>query len=107
MLSRSRLSISRPRRPSLAGLFVAALGLALATPLAAVIHGQLGVQHASIVYLLPVVAVGMGYGSWLAVATAVASFLLYDFFFVQPLYTFSIAAPEEWLDLLLFLVVAV
>lgn len=86
---------------------MAALGLALATPLAAVIHGQLGVQHASIVYLLPVVAVGMGYGSWLAVATAIASFLLYDFFFVPPLYTFSIAAPEEWLDLLLFLVVAI
>ena len=49
----------------------------------------------------------MGYGSWLAVATSVASFLLYDFFFVQPLYTFAIAAPEEWLDLLLFLVVAI
>ena len=49
----------------------------------------------------------MGYGSWMAVATSVASFLLYDFFFVQPLYTFSIAAPEEWLDLLLFLFVAI
>ena len=43
----------------------------------------------------------------MAVATSIASFLLYDFFFVQPLYTFSIAAPEEWLDLLLFLVVAI
>ena len=76
---------------------MAVLGLAVATLLAAVVHGRLGVQHASIVYLLPVVAIGMGYGSWLAVATSVASFLLYDFLFVQPLYTFSIAAPEEWL----------
>ncbi len=107
VLSRPHLSISRPHRPSLAGLFVAGLLLALATPLAAIVHGQLGVQHASIVYLLPVVAVGMGYGSWLAVATAVGSFLLYDFFFVQPLYTFPIAAAEEWLDLMLFLVVAI
>ena len=85
---------------------MAGLGLASATALAAVVHGPLGVQHASIVYLLPVLAVGMGYGSWLAVATAVISFLLYDFFFVQPLHTFAMAAPEEWLDLLLFLVVA-
>jgi two-component system sensor histidine kinase KdpD len=107
VLSRPHLSLSRPRRPSPAGLIVAVLGLVLATPLAGFVHGQLGVPDASIVFLLPVVAVGMGYGSWLAVATAVASFLLYDFFFVQPLYTFSISAPEEWLDLLLFLVVAI
>jgi two-component system sensor histidine kinase KdpD len=96
-----------PSRPPLAGLAVAALSLALATALAALIRYQLGVPHAATVYLLAVVAVGMGYGSWMAVATSLASFLLYDFFFVQPLYTFSIAAPEEWLDLLLFLVVAI
>ena len=86
---------------------VAVATLAVATALSAIIHLQLGVSDAAIVYLLAVVAVGMGYGSWMAVATSVASFLLYDFFFVKPLYTFSIAAPEEWLDLLLFLVVAI
>jgi two-component system sensor histidine kinase KdpD len=86
---------------------VASASLALATALAALVSGQLGVSDAAIVYLLAVVAVGMGYGSWLAVATSVASFLLYDFFFVQPVYTFAIASPDEWLDLLLFLVVAI
>jgi two-component system sensor histidine kinase KdpD len=88
-------------------LLVAAIGLTLATPLAGFLVGPLGVPDASVVYLLPVVAVGVAYGGWLAMATAVASFLLYDFFFVQPLYTFSISAPEEWLNLLLFLVVAI
>ena len=96
-----------PSRPPLTGLAVAAFSLAVATVLAALIRYQLGVPHAATVYLLAVVAVGMGYGSWMAVATSLASFLLYDFFFVQPLYTFSIAAPEEWLDLLLFLVMAI
>jgi two-component system sensor histidine kinase KdpD len=86
---------------------LAGLSLTLATALAALLHLQMGVSDAAIVYLLAVVAVGTGYGSWLAVGTSVASFLLYDFFFVQPLYTFAIAAPEEWLDLLLFLVVAI
>ena len=86
---------------------MAAISLTLATILAALVHLQFGVPDAAIVYMLAVVAVGMGYGSWMAVTTSVASFLLYDFFFVQPLYTFSIAAPEEWLDLLLFLVVAI
>jgi two-component system sensor histidine kinase KdpD len=96
-----------PSRPALAGLAIAALSLALTTALAALIRYQLGVPHAATVYLLAVVAVGMGYGSWMAVTTSLASFLLYDFFFVRPLYTFSIAAPEEWLDLLLFLIVAI
>ena len=96
-----------PSSPPLAGLAVAALSLAVATALAALIRYQLGVPHAATVYLLAIVAVGMGYGSWMAVTTSLASFLLYDFFFVRPLYTFSIAAPEEWLDLLLFLVVAI
>ena len=96
-----------PHRPALAGLAVAAFSLAVATALAALVRYQLGVPHAATVYLLAVVAVGMGYGSAMAVTTSLASFLLYDFFFVQPLYTFSIAAPEEWLDLMLFLVVAI
>ena len=107
MLSRFNLAIAHPHRPPVAGLALAALSLVLATALAALLHLQMGVSDAAIVYLLAVVAVGTGYGSWLAVGTSVASFLLYDFFFVQPLYTFAIAAPEEWLDLLLFLVVAI
>jgi two-component system sensor histidine kinase KdpD len=107
VLSRLRFSIARPSRPPLAGLALAGAGLALATVLAFVLVRWLNVPDAAIVYLLPVVAVGMAYGSWLAVGTSVASFLIYDFFFVNPLYTFSIAAPEEWLDLLLFLVVAI
>ncbi len=107
MLRRSSLALARPHRPRVAGLILAGVSLALATALAALARGPLGVSDAAIVYLLAVVAVGMGYGSWLAVATSVASFLLYDFFFVQPLYTFAVAAPDEWLDLLLFLVVAI
>ena len=98
--------ITRFRRP-FGAVVVAAVGLALTTMLTAFLESALGVPDASVVYLLPVVAVGMAFGSWPAVGTAVASFLLYDFFFVQPLYTFSITAPEEWLDLLLFLVVAI
>jgi two-component system sensor histidine kinase KdpD len=68
---------------------------------------QLGVTHASPVYLLAVVAVGMRWGTAPAVATSVAAFLAYDFLFVQPLYTFSVNSPEEWLNLLLLLAVAV
>jgi two-component system sensor histidine kinase KdpD len=97
----------RPSWPPVGGLALAGLGLAFCTGLAFVLVRQLNVPDAAIVYLLPVVAVGMAYGSWLAIATSIASFLIYDFFFVAPLYTFSTASSEEWLDLLLFLVVAI
>jgi two-component system sensor histidine kinase KdpD len=104
---RLQLALPRLSRPSGPGLLVAAVALVSATLLAVVLERRLGVPNAAIVYLLAVVVVGTGYGSWHAVATAVASFLIYDFFLVQPLYTFTIAGPGEWLDLLLFLVVAI
>jgi two-component system sensor histidine kinase KdpD len=85
---------------------VAAASLALATGLVVILQQLLGAPTVTI-YLLAVVAVGMGYGSWLAVGTSVASFLLYDFFFVKPLYTFAISSAEEWVELLIFLVVAI
>ena len=66
-----------------------------------------GVTHAWPVYLLAVVAVGMRWGTVPAVVTSLAAFLAYDFLFVQPLYTFTINSPEEWLNLLLLLAVAV
>ncbi|MGZ6341088.1 MAG: DUF4118 domain-containing protein, partial [Candidatus Limnocylindrales bacterium] len=59
------------------------------------------------VYLLAVLAVGMLYGTVPAVLTSLGAFLLYDFLFVPPVYTFTIASPDEWLNLLLLLAVAV
>ena len=80
--------------------------LAAATGAIALIE-RLGVTHAAPVYLLAVVAIGMRWGTGPAVVTSIAAFLAYDFLFVQPLYTFTITSPEEWLNLLLLLAVAV
>src|SRR5206468_11604962 len=42
-----------------------------------------------------------------AVVAAVASFLAYDWFFVEPVHTFQVGDPDEWFALVLFLVTAV
>lgn len=84
---------------TLVALVVASLAIALLV--------RLGVTNPGPVYLLAVVAVGMRWGTIPAVATSVAAFLAYDFLFVPPLYTFTIASPDEWLNLLLLLAVAV
>ena len=82
-------------------------GALILASLAIAALGDLGVTHAAPVYLLAVVAIGMRWGTLPAITTSVAAFLAYDFLFVQPLYMFTINSPEEWLNLLLLLAVAV
>jgi two-component system, OmpR family, sensor histidine kinase KdpD len=98
-----RLPESGRLLPMAATIVVALIG----TTLTIALVEALGVTHAAPVYLLAVVAVAMRWGTVPAVATSVAAFLAYDFLFVQPLYTFTISSPEEWLNLLLLLAVAV
>ena len=83
------------------------LGALAAASVAIALLASLGVTHAAPVYLLAVVVVGMRWGTIPAVATSVAAFLAYDFLFVQPLYTLTISSPDEWLNLLLLLAVAI
>jgi two-component system sensor histidine kinase KdpD len=80
--------------------------LLAATGGAAVLEGGLGIADASPVYLLAVVFVAGLYGAWAAVATSVVALLVYDFLFTAPRFTFAVADPQEWLSLLLFLLVA-
>ena len=50
---------------------------------------------------------GVRFGTRAAVIASFASFAAYNFFFIQPLYTFTIASPQELFALLIFLAVAV
>ena len=59
------------------------------------------------VFLLAVLLTAMSFGIWPAIFASVLSFLVYNFFFIPPLYTFTIAEPYELLALVIFLVVAV
>jgi two-component system, OmpR family, sensor histidine kinase KdpD len=78
-----------------------------ATIVVAILQDVGHVPFASPVYLLAVLVVGMFAGTTPAVLTGIFSFLLYDFLFTQPIYTLTVADPDEWLNLLLFLVIAV
>jgi len=84
-----------------------AVAVAASTVAIGVVEQYLHVTYAAPLYLLAVLAVGMRHGTLPALGTAVIGFLTYDFLFVQPLYTFTISDPNEWLNLLLLLVVAV
>lgn len=60
----------------------------------------------SVVFLMAVLFSAVKSGVWPAIFASVLSFLAYNFFFIAPLYTFTIAEPYELLALLVYLVVA-
>jgi two-component system sensor histidine kinase KdpD len=92
-----------PRRIAFALLtIVAALGAV--TVAVAALEGPGGIPNASATYLLAVVVVGVAAGTTPAIVTAVGSFLVYDFLFIEPRFTFTVRDPAEWLNLLLLLV---
>ena len=60
----------------------------------------------SAIYLLLVLWLGARWGRGPAVAGSVAAFLLYDFFFVPPVGTFTVAGTAQLLELVVLLAVA-
>jgi two-component system, OmpR family, sensor histidine kinase KdpD len=82
-------------------------GVALSSIAVAFLEGIVGVPDASSVYLVAVAAIAIRFGIPGAILTAVASVVVYDFLFVNPLHTLSVSDPGEWLNLILLLFVAV
>ena len=65
------------------------------------------IPNLSMVFLLAVLVTAVNFGIWPAIYASLLSFLVYNFFFIEPLYTFTVAEPYELLALVIFLVVAV
>ena len=85
----------------------ATLAVAAALAVGEVLTEITPIPNLSIVFLLAVLATAMSFGIWPAIYASVLSFLVYNFFFIPPIYTFTIAEPYELLALVIFLVVAV
>ena len=61
----------------------------------------------SMIFLMAVLFPAVIFGIWPAIYASVLSFLAYNFFFIEPIYTFTVAEPHELLALVIFLAVAV
>jgi len=88
-------------------VWAAVPSLAVATLAVFLLETYAGVPNASAAYLVAVVLTAVVAGTPGAVVASLASFLLYDFFFTIPLYTFTIRDPAEWLSLVLLLFVGI
>ncbi len=102
---RHLLSFLDPRR-SIGSLWAAA-GIGTATGGFWLLRHALDKGQASLLYLPVVIVIAVRFGFGPAVFGAILSFLCWDFFFLPPFGTLTIADPRDWLSLGVFLVAAV
>jgi two-component system sensor histidine kinase KdpD len=88
--------------------YTAALGAVTVVSLfIGLVLGQVNLANSSMLYLLAVMATAVAFGRGPAVFASVTAFLVFDWFFVEPLHQFTVAVPEEWLSLIFFLLTAI
>lgn len=85
---------------------LALLGAFLITGIIALLHLAV-IRNISLLYLFIVWLLAINRGLYAALCASVFSFLLFDFFLVEPIFTFTISDPAEWLALFFFLATAI
>src|SRR6202030_3261111 len=83
------------------GMSAVALGVSL------LLRQSLAVSNVTLVLLVAVLASAVTYGLWPSLFAGLICALAYNFFFLPPLYTFTIADPENIVTLMVFALVAV
>src|SRR6204780_3821315 len=94
-------------RRELRGIVAALLLIALTTAVAVLLRQYVGILRGSVLYLLPVMVLGYNFGVIPGLIAAVAGVLLSGYLYFAQLYSFQVASPQEALNLVLYMVVAV
>jgi len=81
--------------------------VAASVPVGIGLHEVLNIANIALVFLTAILVTAVLYGLWPSLFACLAAVLAYNFFFLPPLYTFTIADPENVVALFFFAVVAV
>jgi two-component system sensor histidine kinase KdpD len=90
-------------RPYLMALLFVSIGLGAAVLIQPMFGG---IENVDLVFLTAVVAVAARYGLWPSLLASVAASLCYNFFFLPPVYTFTITDPTNVAAFFFFMVIA-
>jgi two-component system, OmpR family, sensor histidine kinase KdpD len=90
-------------RPYLMALVNTAIGLACAV----LIKPRFGIENVDLVFLTAVVVVAVRYGLWPSLLASVVASLCYNFFFLPPIYTFTITDPTNIAAFFFFMLIAI
>lgn len=89
------------------GYLFSVVGIAAVTAALGPFHAQFSSTTVALALLLIVVFAAIGWGSRPALVAAVWGVFCFNFFFLPPLYTLTIADSQNWVALAAFLIVAV
>ena len=89
-------------RPYAIALFAVALALAVGH----VIYPWFGIENVDLVFLTAIVGVAVRFGLWPSLFASVVASLGYNFFFMEPIYTFTIADPNNVAAFVFFIAMA-
>ncbi len=87
-------------------LLMSLVCVGLVTAILMLLEQPVAASLVPIAYLVPVIIAATQWGIWPATLAAIASMAAADFFFFPPIFSFEVEDPQEAIDLLLFLVVA-
>ncbi len=90
-------------KPSLMALLIVAIGLGAGE----LIQPIFGIENVDLVFLTAVVVVAVRYGLWPSLLASVAASLCYNFFFLPPVYTFTITDPTNIAAFFFFMLIAI
>ena len=91
-------------RPYLMALLFVAIGLGAAALIRPLFGG---IENVDLVFLTAVVGVAARYGLWPSLLASVAASLCYNFFFLPPVYTFTITDPTNVAAFFFFMLIAI
>jgi two-component system sensor histidine kinase KdpD len=84
----------------------ASLAMVVAALLVGLVFQRFGITNVALVFLTAVLASAVTYGLWPSLFACLAATLAYNFFFLPPIYSFTIGDPENVVALFFFTIVA-
>ena len=85
---------------------MALLGVALALLVAEFVQPLFGIENIDLIFLTAVVTVAARFGLWPSMLASVTASLCYNFFFLPPIYTFTITDPTNVAAFFFFMLIA-
>jgi two-component system sensor histidine kinase KdpD len=99
--------VSGANNADLIGYIAASLAVTIAALVGKFLEPIVGLESVDLLFLTAIVGVAVRFGLWPSIFASVVASLSYNFFFMPPLYTFTIADPRNVAAFLFFLLMAI
>ena len=87
-------------------LLMSVASVGVVTALLLLLERKIAVTLVPLAYLIPVIVAATQWGVWPGFLASIASMVAADYLFFPPIYSLQVEDPQEAVDLLMFLVVA-